>query len=93
MLLRTIEALQMLYPLLLTIANVGTQDVISTDLHVECCEGPAYDLPAVMSKLLHVGMPLPDVVQVFCVGSGYLQSRDIAIAPKYMCEGLWLRCS
>ncbi|KAL8601680.1 hypothetical protein ACOMHN_033856 [Nucella lapillus] len=37
-------------------------DLISTDLHVESLEGPAYDLATVMTKMMHVGMPLPDVI-------------------------------
>ena len=37
-------------------------DVISTDLHQLSVQGPAYDLPTCMSKLLHLGMPLRDVV-------------------------------
>jgi dihydroorotase len=37
-------------------------DVISTDLHQLSINGPAYDLPTCMSKFLHLGMPLRDVV-------------------------------
>ena len=37
-------------------------DVISTDLHQLSVKGPAYDLPTCMSKFLHLGMPLRDVV-------------------------------
>ncbi len=38
-------------------------DVISSDVHVLCCDGPAYDLLEVMSKFLALGMPLEDVVR------------------------------
>jgi dihydroorotase len=38
-------------------------DTISTDLHSGTCEGPAYDLPTVMTRLLHLGMPLNEVVR------------------------------
>ncbi|KAL5015137.1 hypothetical protein ScPMuIL_009407 [Solemya velum] len=38
-------------------------DIISTDLHNMSEAGPAYDLPSVMSKLFHVGMPLDDVIK------------------------------
>lgn len=38
-------------------------DLISTDLHALCHRGPAYDLPTVMTKLLHLGMPLFDVIK------------------------------
>jgi dihydroorotase len=37
-------------------------DVISTDLHQLSANGPAYDMPTVMSKFLHLGMSLRDVV-------------------------------
>ena len=38
-------------------------DIISSDLHSGNAGGPAYDLPTVMSKLLHVGMPLYEVIK------------------------------
>ena len=38
-------------------------DTISTDLHSLTHEGPAYDLPTVMTRLLHVGMPLKDIIE------------------------------
>ena len=37
-------------------------DTISTDLHIGSAEGPVYDLPTVMTRLLHVGMPLNEVI-------------------------------
>ena len=37
-------------------------DLISTDLHTQSMEGPAYDLPTVMTKMLHLGMPLGEVI-------------------------------
>ena len=46
-----------------TLMSAGRRpDVISTDLHQLSVKGPAYDLPTCMSKLLHLGMPLRDVV-------------------------------
>jgi len=39
-----------------------TPDVISSDLHQLSVLGPGFDLPTAMSKLLAVGMPLPDVI-------------------------------
>ncbi|GFO42528.1 dihydroorotase [Plakobranchus ocellatus] len=38
-------------------------DIISTDLHTGSLSGPAYDLVAVMSKMLHIGMPLIEVIR------------------------------
>ena len=37
-------------------------DVISSDVHALCIDGPAYDLPTTMSKLLSMGMPLERVI-------------------------------
>src|SRR5262249_55566151 len=37
-------------------------DVISTDAHQHSVQGPMFDLPTCMSKLLHVGMPLHKVL-------------------------------
>jgi dihydroorotase len=37
--------------------------VISSDLHVLCASGPAFDLPTVMAKMLAAGMSLVDVVR------------------------------
>jgi len=37
-------------------------DTISTDLHRFSVERYAIDMPATMSKFLHLGMPLPDVI-------------------------------
>lgn len=38
-------------------------DTISTDLHSGTCEGPAYDMPTVMTRMLHLGMSLNEVVR------------------------------
>jgi dihydroorotase len=38
-------------------------DVISSDVHALCVEGPAYDLLVTMSKFLCLGMQLTDVVR------------------------------
>lgn len=38
-------------------------DVISSDVHVLCCDGPAHDLLAVMSKFMALGMPLVEVIR------------------------------
>ena len=37
-------------------------DVISSDVHALCIEGPAYDQVTTLSKFLHLGMSLPDVI-------------------------------
>ena len=42
-------------------------DTISTDLHTESTNGPAYDLPTVMTKMLHLGMPLYEVIKAVTI--------------------------
>ena len=43
-------------------------DTLSTDLHGMTCEGPAYDFPTVMTRQLHLGMPLAEVVRCSTIG-------------------------
>ena len=38
-------------------------DTISTDLHTGCFEGPAYDMPTVLTRMLHLGMPLSEIIR------------------------------
>ena len=38
-------------------------DTISSDIHAMCINGPAHDLITTMSKFLHLGMPLYDVIK------------------------------
>lgn len=38
-------------------------DVISSDVHVLCCDGPAHDVLAVMSKFTALGMPMTEVIR------------------------------
>ena len=38
-------------------------DVISSDVHMKCIDGPAYDVLATMSKFLVLGMPLTEVIR------------------------------
>ena len=44
-------------------------DTISTDMHSLTCDGPGYDLPTVMSRLLHLGMPLTEVIRTSTVNA------------------------
>jgi dihydroorotase len=37
-------------------------DVISSDIHSLCIDGPAYDQVTTLSKFLNLGMPLPEVI-------------------------------
>ncbi len=38
-------------------------DIISSDVHALCIDGPAYDNMETMSKFLHLGMDLPSIVR------------------------------
>jgi dihydroorotase len=39
-------------------------DTISTDLHRHSINGPEFSMPSVMSKFLHLGMELNDVIRL-----------------------------
>ena len=50
-------------------------DVISSDVHALCVEGPAYDNLVTMSKFLGLGMPLPEIVRAVTVTPARLLGR------------------
>jgi dihydroorotase len=45
------------------LADGFVPDVISSDVHAMCIDGPAFDVLETMSKLLVMGMPLQDVIR------------------------------
>jgi dihydroorotase len=45
-------------------------DTISSDIHAHNHGGPVHDLPRTLSKLLHLGMPLPAVIAAATVRVG-----------------------
>jgi dihydroorotase len=49
---------------------------ISTDLHGGNVNGPVYDMATTMTKLLHVGMSLPDVVRLSTESPATLIQRE-----------------
>ncbi len=54
-------------------------DIISSDVHVLCVDGPAYDNMETMSKFLHLGMALPDIVRaVTATPANVLRRPDLA---------------
>lgn len=72
--------------------------VISTDLHVLSANGPAFDLPTVMVKLLAAGMSLADVVRAATASPASVLGLDapglVAGAPADLAvfrqvEGEW----
>ena len=70
-------------------------DVISTDLHQLSVNGPAFDLPTTLSKFLHLGMSLREVIErgdraarPRCSGSTTRSARcGRARAPTSRCSG------
>ena len=73
---------------------------ISSDVHAHNIDGPAYDLPTTMSKLLHLGVPLEDVIRAATASaaaaaeaSGSLGSlavgREADVTLLELREGSW----
>jgi dihydroorotase len=58
-------------------------DVISSDVHALCIDGPAYDNLVTMSKFLNLGMGLAEIVRaVTATPAGLLRRGDLAdLAP------------
>src|ERR1700682_1365205 len=57
------------------LANGFYPDTISSDVHVLCIDGPAFDQVTTMSKFLCMGMPLPDVVAASTVNAAMALRR------------------
>jgi dihydroorotase len=54
-------------------------DIISSDVHVLCVDGPAFDNMETMSKFLCLGMPLADIVRaVTAAPAAVLRRPDLA---------------
>ncbi|RYH07537.1 amidohydrolase/deacetylase family metallohydrolase [Tropicimonas sp. IMCC6043] len=51
-------------------------DVLSSDIHVLCVDGPAYDVLAVMSKFMALGMSLTEVIAATTVNPAKAVRRD-----------------
>ncbi|RUW99011.1 amidohydrolase/deacetylase family metallohydrolase, partial [Mesorhizobium sp. M2A.F.Ca.ET.037.01.1.1] len=63
-------------------------DVISSDVHLYCVDGPAFDMLVCMSKLMALGMPLVEVLRgIHRRGAQHLDQRlvsnGIAIGGKW----------
>jgi dihydroorotase len=53
--------------------------VISTDLHQLSVHGPAFDLPTTLSKFLHLGMSLPEVIEAATVRPAAVLGLDAEV--------------
>jgi dihydroorotase len=66
------------------IAQGFPPDTISSDLHAHNVDGPAYDQATTLSKLLHAGMELPEVIRATTAAPAQAarwQDRIGALAP------------
>ena len=57
------------------LANGFYPDTISSDVHVICIDGPAYDQVTTLSKFLCMGMPLNDVIAASTVNAAMTLQR------------------
>jgi dihydroorotase len=57
------------------LANGFYPDTISSDVHILCINGPAFDQVTTMSKFLCMGMPLSDVIAASTVNAGMALRR------------------
>ena len=51
-------------------------DVISTDLHTGNINGPVYDFPTTLSKFLHLGLSLEEVIEKSTVAAAKAIGRE-----------------
>jgi dihydroorotase len=57
------------------IANGFYPDTISSDVHALCINGPAFDQVTTLSKFLHLGLSLPDVIKMSTVNAAHALGR------------------
>ena len=69
------------------LANGFYPDTISSDVHLLCINGPAYDQVTTMSKFLCMGMPFPDVVAASTVNAAMALRRPELGSLKPGCIG------
>jgi dihydroorotase len=69
------------------LANGFYPDTISSDVHILCINGPAYDQVTTMSKFLCMGMPLGDVIAASTVNAAMALQRPELGSFKTGCAG------
>ncbi len=57
------------------LANGFAPDTISSDVHQLCINGPAYDQVTTLTKFLHLGMSLPDVIAASTINAAHALKR------------------
>jgi dihydroorotase len=57
------------------IANGFYPDTISSDVHALCINGPAFDQVTTLSKFLHLGLSLPEVIKMSTVNAAQALGR------------------
>jgi dihydroorotase len=69
------------------LANGFYPDTISSDVHVLCIDGPAFDQVTTMSKFLCMGMPLAEVIKESTVNCATVLKRPELGSLKAGCVG------
>lgn len=69
------------------LANGFYPDTISSDVHVLCIDGPAFDQVTTMSKFLCMGMPLAEVIKESTVNCAMALKRPELGSLKAGCVG------
>jgi dihydroorotase len=69
------------------LANGFYPDTISSDVHLLCINGPAFDQVTTMSKFLCMGMPLGDVIRASTVNAAMALKRPELGSLKAGCVG------
>jgi dihydroorotase len=69
------------------LANGFYPDTISSDVHILCINGPAFDQVTTMSKFLCMGMPLSEVVKASTVNAATALRRPELGSLKPGCVG------
>src|SRR5260221_12213897 len=69
------------------LANGFYPDTISSDVHVLCIDGPAYDQVTTLSKFLCMGMPLSDVIAASTINAAMALQRSELGSFKPGCVG------
>src|SRR4051812_7628034 len=69
------------------LANSFYPDTISSDVHVLCIDGPAFDQVTTMSKFLCMGMPLTAVIAASTVNAGMALQRPELGSFRPGCAG------
>ncbi len=66
------------------VATGASPQIVSSDLHVYCADGPAFDQVTTMSKMIHVGMPFEDVIEASTIAPARAMGKSHLIGSLAM---------